>query len=329
MPSAYQTPETEAAGAVNQLLEKQVSELYVKKYYTSEKKKQLFKMYQDIKEGYGVLIRGADWLSAKTKSGLIKKLDNMLFVPVGGKIKKAEKEDEKQIGENAFFTFINSKKKNYENSLSMIGEKHDKEFSIMSSQTVNAAYTMDNAFHITLAIMHAPYFDEKADYFTNLGGLGMVIAHEMGHAFDPNCILFDMDGNYDPEWIEEKDREKLKNRMDQMIGYYSSFVIMDVYHVNGRQTCGENFADKGGMECIMKIADTKEEKKRVFKNYARIWCTMMEDRISIEKLQTDEHSPECVRVNAVLASTEEFYEVYNVMPGDRMYVEPEKRVKRW
>ena len=104
---------------------------------------------------------------------------------------------------------------------------------------------------MTVAILHSPYYDKAASYETNLGGIGMVMAHEIGHAFDSNCILFDAEGNYDPEWISQEDREILRARQQEMIEYYNDFTVLGVYHVDGEKTCGENYADKGAMECLM------------------------------------------------------------------------------
>ena len=44
---------------------------------------------------------------------------------------------------------------------------------------------------------------------------------------------------------------------------------------------------------------------------------------------SDNHSPNKVRVNAVLSSTDKFYEVYGITEKDKMYVAPENRVGLW
>ena len=49
----------------------------------------------------------------------------------------------------------------------------------------------------------------------------------------------------------------------------------------------------------------------------------------IDQIATDEHSPAIIRVNAILATLDAFYEVYDVQPGDGMYIAPENRVSRW
>ena len=253
----------------------------------------------------------------------------MVFVSGGGIPHEVHAEDAKVIGEDAFCTMVNVNKRKVQRAKENIGKKLNKAESSMLSQVVNSQYSPCNTFTITVAIMHAPYFDVNADYATNLGGLGMVMAHEIGHAFDSNCIAYDADGVYNPDRICKEDQEKIAARLKQMEAYYSEFTIMDIYHVDGVKTSGENYADKGAMECLMHIVKTKEEQKELFENYAYIWCMLTEDSLAIDNLMEDVHSPNEVRVNAVLSSTKEFYDLYDVTEGDGMYVAPEKRISRW
>jgi predicted metalloendopeptidase len=290
---------------------------------------QIHRMYDDIIDGYRQLIREADWLTEETREGLLRKLESMYFVAGGGTPHEIDEEDAKLIGEDAFCTFVNIAKWNIQKEREEIGQKIDKTESVMSSQVVNSAYSPSNTFTITVAIMHTPYFDVNAAYASNLGGLGMVMAHEIGHAFDSNCIAYDENGAYRPDWICEEDQAKLSQRLTQMEDYYSGYTIMGIYHVNGAKTSGENYADKGAMECLMKIVQSPDERKQLFENYAYIWCELVEDSFVIKQLQEDEHSPSETRVNAVLSSTDEFYEVYDVTPEDGMYVAPDDRVSRW
>jgi predicted metalloendopeptidase len=107
------------------------------------------------------------------------------------------------------------------------------------------------------------------------------------------------------------------------------FSVFDVYHVDGELTLGENYADLGAMECITNIAQTKEEYIRLLESYATIWCEYTLNTYVIEQLSEDSHSPATIRVNAIVATTDAFYEVYDVQEGDGMYVAPENRISRW
>ena len=77
------------------------------------------------------------------------------------------------------------------------------------------------------------------------------------------------------------------------------------------------------------FAKSEKGRKELFENYAKVWCLWKEDTGVIGQLSVDEHSPERIRVNAVLSATDEFYEIYGVKEGDGMYVQPERRVHRW
>lgn len=122
----------------------------------------------------------------------------------------------------------------------------------------------------------------------------------------------------------------LEERNQVAVEYFETyFSVFDVYHVDGNLTLGENYADLGAMECVTNIAKTKEEYTKLFENYALIWCEYTLNKDVIEQLAEDPHSPATIRVNAILATTDTFYEVYNPQDGDRMYVAPENRISRW
>lgn len=326
--SSFDENERLAAKYVNEILSDQVSVIYEEAYATEEMDAFLDRLFGDVKASYRELIGGAEWLSPETRQGLLQKLENLRFQKPGD-ASAPEIRVSDALGATALETACRLNHVRRQRELEKIGKPKDENALLMPMQTLNACYSPDNVFTVTVAILHAPYYDPKASYETNLGGIGMVMAHEIGHAFDSNGIKFTAKGEYDPGWISEADREVLKERENQMIEYFDGYVIMDVYHVDGTLTLGENFADKGAMECLMNVVKGKKERESLFENYAKIWCLWKEDAAGIDQLLRDEHSPECVRVNAVLSATSAFYEVYEVKEGDGMFVAPERRACRW
>ena len=77
------------------------------------------------------------------------------------------------------------------------------------------------------------------------------------------------------------------------------------------------------MECITSLAGSDDELTRIFENYARIWCEKKTDTSIINQIAYDEHSPEVIRVNAILSTLDAFYRVYDVNEGDGMYMKKE------
>ena len=152
----------------------------------------------------------------------------------------------------------------------------------------------------------------------------------MGHAFDSNCILFNSKGEYDPSWITQADMDALEERNEQAKKYFEeNFTVFGIYHVDGEQTLGENYADLGGVECICTLAKTKEDRVKLFESYATIWCEIASDDVIIDQIAYDVHSPSYIRVNAILSIVDAFYETYDIKEGDGMYIAPEERISRW
>ena len=327
-PVSKRAEDEQAFGYVRGILGKRISELYAQEYYTPELDKGVHELFDEIIASYDDLMTKAEWLSPEARELLKVKLHNinLITTPV---MHEVDKKDAELIGDTKYDTVLNFRSDSRSNDIKKLPTKVDKNVPDMLSLDFNAQYLPCNAINITVAIMQKPMFDVNGDHAENLGGLGTVVGHEIGHAFDSDLIKFNAEGKYDPKWLPEADMKVLTERADALVDYYSNYTIMEVYHIDGKQTSGENYADIGGMECVTNILDDKAELDRMFRRYAETWSTLMVDSEGIELLLTDEHSPSKARVNAVLSSNKKFNEVYGLKEGDGMYVAPEERVSRW
>ena len=328
---SYDSLHDQAIDEVRNVLRKETDPLYVERYYTPETDAALRSMCDDIRAGYRELISNADWLSEPTRKELLRKLENIVCV-TGTDLKRHDNSKYADVYGNNYYEF----RRNYtkiasKDDLDRLNEPVSRTDIAMDMQIFNACYNpFLNNITITVAITNAPFFDANADYYTNLGGLGMVIAHEIGHAFDNNGIVFNSKGEYDPSWIPEADMNSLLERNEKAVRYFEdNFTVFGIYHVDGEQTLGENYADLGAMECITSLTKTKEDRIKLFESYATIWCEMNADELIIDLIAYDEHSPALIRVNAVLSTLSSFYETYDVREGDGMYIAPEDRISRW
>jgi len=112
-------------------------------------------------------------------------------------------------------------------------------------------------------------------------------------------------------------------------------------HINGDATQGENIADLGGvllgLDAFKKTDAYKSGKKiggftplqRYFLGYAYSWLYEYRDKSLANRVMTDVHSPAKERVNGPVADIPEFYEAFNVKPGDKMYRADSLRVQIW
>ena len=327
----YSSEHDQAVTEVSGAFHDETDPLYVERFYTAETDKALRDMCDDIRGGYREIIKNASWLSQATRDELLKKLENIVYV-TGTNLERHDNAKYKNLNADNYYDFyMQYKRIAMQDRINSISEPVSRTDIQMPMQMFNACYDPSfNNITITVAITNAPFFDANANYYTNLGGLGMVIAHEMGHAFDSTCILFNSKGEYDPSWISDEDMQTLLARNDQAIRYFEdNFTVFGIYHVDGEQTLGENYADLGAMECITSLTKTQEDREKLFESYATIWCELGSDESIINQIAYDSHSPALVRVNAILSTTEAFYETYGIEEGDGMYIAPEKRISRW
>jgi putative endopeptidase len=189
-------------------------------------------------------------------------------------------------------------------------------------------------------ILQFPYFDFAADDAINYGGIGMVIGHELTHAFDDQGAQYDKDGNVKKWWANE-DYEKFKAKTKAVIDLYSSFTVLDTVHIKGGLTVGENTADNGGVAIAYDAFKMTEQGKdtaridgftpdqRFFLSIARIWRVKTRDAFLRLYVNTNPHSPAMWRVNGPLMNFAPFYKAFNVQPGDKNYRSEEQRLKIW
>lgn len=329
------TDENLAGELVQDLMGFEFGRLYVEKCFAEEDKEAVYNLVLRILDTYKKQIMALDWMGEKTKAAAVKKLDAM-NLKIGYPDKWPDDYREAEVlpaeaGGNLIDNAISLIKAKSRADREKVKKPVDKGEWGMTPQTVNAYYNpTGNEIVFPAAILQPPFFDAGADDAVNLGGIGMVIAHEVSHAFDSSGSLYDEKGNYHVWWTDE-DRAKFKELADRVVAYYDGQDGYEGRHVNGAQTLNENIADLGALNCITAIAEGEgADLKLLFNNYATVWASKYTPESMIRRLNTDVHSPARVRVNGVLSSTDAFYRTYpEVKEGDRMYVAPEKRVKIW
>ena len=316
---------------VEQVLETELGEEYAERYLDEQTVEDVTNMAETIRDEYIVIISDCEWLSDEGKELIIAKLNNMLFFIGADEPHEVDPEDADLIGETVFDTMHNINIRRYEDKIDKLTDGNERNgFIQMSPQTVNACYMPDiNSINITLGIMSAPFYDRNNTYWQNLGGIGTVVGHEISHAFDNTGMLYDMYGNYAPDWIPECDRDAFDEMASHISDYYSGLTILDIHPVDGELTLGENLADISGVQCVLEIAENNEQRQQIFEQYALIWGYTMPKDSALDYLYLDVHSPNVIRVNAVVPLFDCFYEIYGVEEGDGMYVAPSDSVRRW
>lgn len=69
--------------------------------------------------------------------------------------------------------------------------------------------------------------------------------------------------------------------------------------------------------------------QRFFLGYALSWLSHQRDEVLANQILTDVHAPAYFRVNGPLTDVPEFYEAFHIKKGNKMWLDPEKRVRIW
>ena len=276
-------------------------------------------------------IKEEKWLTSETRDKAYNKISNLSY-QVSLPEDPAYVEKNYTITDNYLENIIQINKNSKEEYDKQI--MNDNVLYGMDYLTLNAFYApYNNSINILLGIlisvrdMNGITSENYTDkYYELLGSIGVIIGHELTHGFDNNGSKYDERGNY-LNWWTNQDKEEFNKLNAKVVKYYQK------YGMFGNATLGENIADLGGMKLATTIAAkknaTNDDYKKMFESYAKVWCDQKTSYYRYYILEADEHSAPNVRVNAVLSSTDKFYEVYNIKEGDKMYYPVEQRVKVW
>ena len=194
--------------------------------------------------------------------------------------------------------------------------------------TINAFYyPQDNSFTICSGVLQEPYYNENLSEEELLGSIGMIVAHEIAHAFDSNFINYNHLGNFSYAWNEET-LAKYNEWTAQIVENYT---FMDFYERqnSGEKTLAENISDILAMQCCLEILKNKENAnyKAFFESFAKINRFTAVEGYFTYRASEDIHSLPRTRVNRTVANFQEFYDTYGITKKDGMYIKPEDRVR--
>ncbi|XP_048659951.1 endothelin-converting enzyme 2 isoform X4 [Marmota marmota marmota] len=123
----------------------------------------------------------------------------------------------------------------------------------MTPQTVNAYYLpTKNEIVFPAGILQAPFYARNHPKALNFGGIGVVMGHELTHAFDDQGREYDKEGNLRPWWQNES-LAAFRNHTACMEEQYNQYQV-NGERLNGRQTLGENIADNGGLKAAYNVS---------------------------------------------------------------------------
>ena len=310
-----------------------MSVYYGRKYFGEEAKTDVTGMIDKIKNVYRGRLQQNNWLTEGTRNKAIEKLDKMkVFVGYQEDVNPGTKELHLDPNKSFFELSEDIAQFGKRYTIDHFDEPIDKNKWSGSAFDINAYYNPEsNSINFPAGILQAPFYDKNQSTEKNYGGIGVVIGHEITHAFDSNGADYDENGDMHNWWTKADSKafdKRIKAFEDQWNG-------LEIYgtKVNGKLTVTENVADAGGLSStlqVLKTDMTKPNLKDYFENYANIWKQKASLQYNKYTMVQDVHAPNELRVNQQLKNLPEFYEAYpQIKQGDDMYLAPSKRISLW
>ncbi|RUO21602.1 M13 family metallopeptidase [Aliidiomarina haloalkalitolerans] len=332
--------ERRAVSTVESTLGFMVGQEYVNRHFQPEAQERMAVMVDNILAAFAEAIDDLEWMTDETKLEAHAKLATFT-TKIGFPEKWRDYDCLTIAADDLFGNLRRSAECEYDRMISRLGQEVDPYDWGMTPQTVNAYYrsTM-NEIVFPAAILQPPFFNVAADDAINYGAIGAVIGHEITHGFDDQGRRSDGEGNL-RDWWSPDDETQFRERAALMIDQFSAFNPIDDLYLQGALSLGENIADLGGLNVALRgylnsLGDSGGEtidgftpEQRFFIGWGQIWRIKFRDEALRRQVVVGPHSPGKYRVLGPLSNMPEFYQAFDVQPGDPMYRDEDVRIKIW
>ena len=317
----------------DQSLGEALGQKYVEVTFGPDAKQRMLKMVATLEKSLDEDIQGLPWMTGETKKQAELKLQ-AIRNKIGYPDVWRDYSSLTIVRGDLLGNFLRANEFESKRELAKIGKPLDRNEWGMTPPTVNAYYSPPyNEIVFPAGILQPPFFDKNMDDAVNMGGIGLVIGHELTHGFDDQGRKYDSQGNLHDWWTPE-DGKEFEQRVSCVANEYSNFVAVDDLKINGRLTLGENTADHGGARIALMalehmFADDKSGKEgqkidgytpeqRFFLGFARVWCEKRRPEYERVQVTVNPHSTGKWRVDGVVQNMPEFQKAWGCKAGQPM-----------
>ncbi len=316
--------------------------IFVKQYFPEASKQRYTAMVEAIRTAFHERIERLDWMGADTKAKALRKLSAV--TPKVGYPDKWKDYSALVVGRESYAANVMAAQRwQFQDNLAKFGKPVDRTEWDMTPQTYNAYYNPSNneivlpaAMFMVPGVPDAQVDDAVAYGYVAAGTIG----HEITHGFDDQGRQYDEKGNLSGWWTAQ-DATRFNTAAQRMVEEFNAYEPLPGLHINGKASLGENIADYGGlllgMEAFQKTDQYKQGKsiggltptQRYYLGYALGWMTQQRPERLRQRLLSDVHAPAKWRVLGPMSNIPEFYQAFDVKPGQPMWRAPQDRVRIW
>ncbi|HSQ31817.1 MAG TPA: M13 family metallopeptidase [Gemmatimonadaceae bacterium] len=315
-----------------------IGELYAARYFSPVQKARVRGIIANVTAAFREHVAHAAWLSPGSRKTALAKIDR-LYVGIGYPEQREDWSDLRIDPNDAFGNLQRVAERDYRHALSRLARPYDSQEWVWNPQRAGAVLVFQqNAYEFAAALLQPPKYDSTASDAATYGAIGAIIGHDVSHFVDVLGADYEPDGRMHRWWTAD-DSAKFEAAAEPLVRQFSGYEPSPGVHVNGRLTRTENVADLAGLTAAFEAyrkslgARSKDrdyvrrEDREFFIAFAQAFGAKMNDAAMRAQLATD-HAPEMYRFNTV-RNIDAWYDAFEVVPGQRLYLEPRQRVHIW
>ena len=288
-------------------------------------KEKVTEVVERIRDTFADVIQETSWLAESTRTALQEKLRAIIVrVAMPNYFEEEAVADRLTMDSYLRNTILLRKylvTRNFELwTNSTPNRDHIQRFNTPTTET-NAFYApQSNTITILGGIVQLPFFDESFPPVALYASIGMIAAHEIGHALDTQGRLFDKDGSLSRnETWSQAEIAQFNNRTECLMAEFES--PYECRNENyGQQVIGEAMSDLTGLIVAYRAFNptTPQEKRSFFEIFGQLWADAYDIEKQCERVRQDVHPLAMFRVDATLRQMKEFREAFKCKLGDKM-----------
>ena len=318
-----------------------LARLFEKQYAGGGLKARQQALAESLRAAFRRRIESLDWMSDSTKKRALAKLAQMT-ITIGESGNGIDYSSMPLRRDSYVQNQIRASEWYHDRRMHMLSQPVDRRTKDPSAQFADDWYDYRNNEVVLSAAETVPFVPGSPDEVLDDAVVyGMtVLAHEISHAFDSEGRHYDARGNK-ADWWTAADDTAFVARAQVMVDQYREFTLPGGVHLDGRSSLPENLADLVGCRIALDaFKQTEQFRKneriggytplqRFFLAYAFRYARHERIEVLAGRRADDPYPPDRERVNGVVVNMPEFYEAFDVKPGDRMHRAENARVKVW
>jgi len=317
-----------------------LGQIYVRKHFTPATKAKMEQLVANLRAALRERLATLSWMDDTTRAGALKKLD-AFEACIGYPDKWRDYSALNVVRGKHFENARNARLFDWQRRVKRFHESVDRGEWYMTPQTVGAYNApIRNQITFPAGFLQPPFFDPNADAAVNYGAIGAIIGHEFSHGFDDQGRQFDESGKLRNWWTPATSARFIETTT-KLGALYATYCPLEGACVNSELTMGENIGDLGGLELAYAayqlslqgreapVLDGFTGDQRFFLSFAQAYRSKSREDALRAQMLTDPHSPYAARGTFPERNMDAWYAAFDVRPGDKLYIDPEDRVKIW